>query len=1057
LRKEAAAAETLRKEAAAAETLRKEAAAAETLRKEAAAAAQVEESRVNRLLVEHSEEKNRLYQLQRHCQQRLFQRQWVLYCNFMSFKRYMGELVMYNQGCMRQMRLNYAAQCNKMQLVQAQVLSQRAAEKAAQVEERCKLYDNAGCDRTYQMLHKVFRMYDVQLSCPRKCYPRKWPDKCFDCRKNQSYCDIIQAEDIEVGERIAAQNRECLAECLNCLLRPLGSIRGPRLWGWAFTFRLNGDGVLQRSRFKIEFKPRRGREGFEPLYISSTTPVVGAPAIENTLSAPWIFPGDFVDPDTVICRSRSEAVLSGNANSDDKLLQLDLIWDSRFDFGNGGYQLFVGNFSNELTVDVRTKCSGGHTRLMVYQKRCIEKRKAKDEVKKEFARRRQVLNFPENRPLHNTVVVKDVASKEPRDSMSRCNQDSVAIKEFYDWKERDRRCAVYDGTELLLTTTFTPRIDLTDLVGQDETELHVLLRSVVFFADPQEDRELPPIPAMQYKFEDKTRLVRAQNMPMAGRYCRLREQYTTYRPGRRYHFDLENHLREPTEYPAPASYYELENRAYERLRAELEVIESQKAAARAVAKRSYDYDALLNSEASDDSELDVEDEADARVWGRKTRPKAKKTTAISGPEADARNAANLAWMIDKKLQRQYYPTDSIYSGNHQTFDCVNYLKVGEEGRQHVEQGVYLISRHTNRWNKGMNEEGFNRLTVWEYDPSEGTRGAMSIVFSAMDNMHHLRTCVQDLRGVTNLRVTYPNGTRRHNDSHEFLNYDEPTIFQLRKGPACGAHCRVFPFCHTCVRTVETFGEVTRLYSDLDSFGDRHYLFEFPRNDSDLEMFNRNTLSDVGRSDFFQNINNDAEKLVIATEKANKWYRVHKKAYYRAVSESDDVRFVLEQHNQQRLKHKLSLRNDEPSNLCNVELEVMSDLFEGGEKIPLRFTEASHIDENPPRYTEAVYTIGNSEVEDLEGPLCRITFCDESVAPRHCTISVDKQRRVWLKVDFDLTSNHTVVIYKKHVLVEVMTSGRIELKNGYTVSLGKSLISAYNIVPLPVVLKVKFNR
>jgi hypothetical protein len=937
-----------------------------------------------------------------------------------------------------------AAILDELLLIELAALAGEAQTSEAAADERmkyrhfCLAY--AHCDRKILMLKSLFSMHDIQLCCPRQCFPKRWQDKCFECRKNETYCQKILAEDAAVDEMREEQDRKDnkrRAEDLHRALMPPLKKRYNRsvMWGWALTFRLNDEGVLERSRFKIEFKwCGGGDQDFEPLYISST-PLDNAQASENTLAAPWIFPGDFVHPDTVIRRARSEAVLTGRANSDSKLLQLSLKKDQHFNFGQGGMQLFVGNFSSELTADVRSKSTGGHTRLMVYQHHCKEHKKLGAVRIEEYKRRRHNLNFPKQRPLHDTVVRKEVICEDSQDTMLRHSSKSVAIKtafmsqshQFDEEKSRPH-CAVYDGTELLLSSTHTPRPELTNVVGPNETELHILLRSVVFFADPRGDRELPPLPALPYKFEDKTRLVRAPDMPMAGRFCRLREEYTTYRTSRSYRIELSMHRRDPNKYAAPASYLELTNRASDWLVKKLAILKSQTTSAHVSA---YNYDALLNGDASDDDDddddadldIDAEDEEDDRVWGRKTRPKSKKIKKVpeTGPVAEAHEKKTNATKLDRELRELYYPTENILA-HHQTFDCVNrLLEVGEDGHQHAEECVYLISRHTNKWNFLMNDEGLNRLTVWEYDPSEGTRGAMSMVFSSFDDQSQLMTYVQDLRGVTNLRVTYPGGARFYADSHEFSHYDEPTIFKLRKGPSCGAHCRVFPHCGTCVRKIEVFGQVTRLYSDLDRFIDRHYLFEFPKNDSDLEEFN------------------------------NVCNRKHKNNYHTAVSESDTIQRILKQQNEKRL---LRLRNDEPSNLCNVELKVVSGKSKG-ERFPLRFTEAFHVDEYPPLYTAAVYTIGSMDREYVKGPpLCRIIFLEDSVAPRHCTISVDNQRRVWLQVDFE--SNYTVVIYKKDVFIKVMTSGRLELKNGYTISLGKHLENAHTAAPLPVVLKVKFN-
>jgi hypothetical protein len=561
-----------------------------------------------------------------------------------------------------------------------------------------------------------------------------------------------------------------------------------------------------------------------------------------------------------------------------------------------------------------------------------------------------------------------------------------------------------------------------DVVRSNETELDILLRSVVFFADPKGYRELPPVPKMEYKFVEKTRrLVQDMHMPMAGRYCRLREDFTTYRTGMLYNIDFEKHRRNPTKYPAPASYLELINQAGTAVKKPFKYISA-----------TYSYDALFSSD--DDYDDDCDDDGDY--------------DDVMEVEAEDEEDARM-WESPENLLELYYPKENIFSGNEQAFDCVNRLIVEKDGHQHVEQGVYLISRHTNKWNFNMNDEGLNRLTVWEYDPLEGTNGAMSMVFCLMDNDHNLITYVQDLCGVTNLRVTYPGGARFYTDSYDFSHYVKPTIFQLRTGSGCGAHCRVFPCCVTCVRRIETVGEVTRLYSNLDSFDDRHYLFEFPRNDLDVEMIGRNTINDVESNFFTGNVKNDENKLVIATKNAKKWYRVHKKDYVTAVSESVKIQNILDLENQEQL---LRLRNDNPSNLCNVELKVMNGLLKGM-RYPLRFTEAIHVDENPPFFTEAVYAIGNSNIDDLEGPLRRITFFYDSVAPRHCTISVDKYRRVWLQIDFK--SGYTVMIKRKHSFF-VMTSGRSELKNGDLVVLGKEYKQNCTADLTPVELKVRFK-
>jgi hypothetical protein len=208
-------AETQRK-AAAAEFIREAAEAAD--KEEKRVAAEMEELRVSRLLIEHNTEKTRVFQLQRYCDQRWLKRQWELFCNVTSVRRYMIHLECYYQCCMRQMQFNYVAQLNKMRLVQAQVHKQ---EVVAEEKERRLCYANAGCDRTIKMLDNFFCMRQLQLCCPFKCASKVWIKKCLDCQKISDCCEIIKSEDEAEGERLAAENREQLAICVRRKLTPV--------------------------------------------------------------------------------------------------------------------------------------------------------------------------------------------------------------------------------------------------------------------------------------------------------------------------------------------------------------------------------------------------------------------------------------------------------------------------------------------------------------------------------------------------------------------------------------------------------------------------------------------------------------------------------------------------------------------------------------------------------------------------------------------------------------------------------------------------------------------
>ena len=101
-----------------------------------------------------------------------------------------------------------AAEVLTSETAAAEVLtSEETAVAAERMKYRREYIANAHCDRKILMLEDLFSMHDIQLCCPRQCFPKLWRDKCFECRKNQNYCDYILKKDLAADDEREKQDR----------------------------------------------------------------------------------------------------------------------------------------------------------------------------------------------------------------------------------------------------------------------------------------------------------------------------------------------------------------------------------------------------------------------------------------------------------------------------------------------------------------------------------------------------------------------------------------------------------------------------------------------------------------------------------------------------------------------------------------------------------------------------------------------------------------------------------------------------------------------------------